>query len=275
VCACVCGYVRAGTCVCVCVCVCAGTLQSRMRGGRWDEVSIYGVSLVPECSSPGTALLSFSSLALALFVPGGAAVRARLASTSWPTLSPVAAQAPGRTRAHATDGVAGARSPQNLDQHPRICPPDLPSLLPFPSLMPPPPPPQPQPPPPPPQQQQQQQPASRPPPLPPAEVDRIITGSLASEYWRLAGTPGYCPTPLAWCDAAALVADGSEAALGRLGRDPAGVAVYWGFKRQVRWSKRGGPKGWWLWPGWVAGGPRPGRAPLRFATGLPGTTPLG
>ncbi len=270
-CACVCGYVRAGTCVSGCAgvrrCVCArGHSQSRMRGGRWRTDAVSSLFL----------LFLLRTRSLALFVPGGAAVRARLASTSWPTLSPVAAQAPGRTRAHATDGVAGARSPQNLDQHPRICPPDLPSLLPFPSLMPPPPPPPPQPPPPQQQQQQQQQqPASRPPPLPPAEVDRIITGSLASEYWRLAGTPGYCPTPLAWCDAAALVADGSEAALGRLGRDPAGVAVYWGFKRQVRWSKRGGPKGWWLWPGWVAGGPRPGRAPLRFATGLPGTTPLG
>ena len=71
------------------------------------------------------------------------------------------------------------------------------------------------------------------PPLPPAEVTRIIGGALAAEYWRLATTPGYCPTPLAWAAAAGLVRDGSEAALGRLGRDPAGVAVYWAFKREV------------------------------------------
>ena len=71
------------------------------------------------------------------------------------------------------------------------------------------------------------------PPLPPAEVTRIIGGAVAAEYWRLANTPGYCPTPLAWAAAAGLVRDGSEAALGRLGRDPAGVAVYWAFKREV------------------------------------------
>ena len=69
--------------------------------------------------------------------------------------------------------------------------------------------------------------------LPPAEVTRIISGSIVSEYWRLANTPGYCPTPLSWATAAGLVEDGSEAALGCLGRDPAGVAVYWAFKREV------------------------------------------
>lgn len=72
-----------------------------------------------------------------------------------------------------------------------------------------------------------------PPPLPPDVVHAIIAAGDPAAYPRLAGTPGFCLTPMRWADAAAAVADGSVAALGRMGRDADGVRVYWKWKEEV------------------------------------------
>ena len=65
------------------------------------------------------------------------------------------------------------------------------------------------------------------------DVARLVHGKQTAEYGRLRGYPGFCLDPMPWAEAAACVEDGGVAALGRMGRDPAGVATYWAWKKQA------------------------------------------
>ena len=72
------------------------------------------------------------------------------------------------------------------------------------------------------------------PSLPPDRVRAIIDSGDVDQYPTLDGTPGFCLAPMSWATAVAAVADGSTEALGTMGRDPAGVRVYWKWKEEVR-----------------------------------------
>lgn len=70
-------------------------------------------------------------------------------------------------------------------------------------------------------------------PLPPDRVRAIIDSGDVDSYHELDGTLGFCLAPMSWATAVAAVADGSTEALGTMGRDPAGVRVYWKWKDEV------------------------------------------
>ena len=70
-------------------------------------------------------------------------------------------------------------------------------------------------------------------PLPPDRVRAIIDSGDVDSYHELDGTLGFCLAPMSWATAVAAVADGSTEALGTMGRDPAGVRVYWKWKEEV------------------------------------------
>lgn len=50
---------------------------------------------------------------------------------------------------------------------------------------------------------------------------------------RLRGQLGFCFEPMTWESAAAAIADGGVAAMGRMGRTPEGVARYWLWRDEV------------------------------------------
>lgn len=70
-------------------------------------------------------------------------------------------------------------------------------------------------------------------PLTQSEVDRIIGQELTDEYEKLRHTPGFCIDAVSWERLMELIQLGTEEALGKLGRTPAGIRAYWNFRAQV------------------------------------------
>jgi len=66
------------------------------------------------------------------------------------------------------------------------------------------------------------------------EAARIIAANDEASFWRLRGVPGYQLDPVPWARVVRLVAEGTEAAFGQLGRSPAAVVRYHRFKLSVR-----------------------------------------
>jgi hypothetical protein len=60
-----------------------------------------------------------------------------------------------------------------------------------------------------------------------------VTNHSETEYWKLRGVPGYCLEPMSWDSATALINEGTFESLGKLGRSPEDVAVYWDFRSKV------------------------------------------
>ena len=66
------------------------------------------------------------------------------------------------------------------------------------------------------------------------EAARIIAANDEASFWRLRGVPGYQLDPVPWARVVRLVAEGTEAAFGQLGRSPAALVRYHRFKLSVR-----------------------------------------
>ena len=65
------------------------------------------------------------------------------------------------------------------------------------------------------------------------EAARIIAENDVAAFPRLRGVPGYQLEPVPWAKAVVLAKEGTEAALGQLGRSPAALVVYHRFKLEV------------------------------------------
>ena len=65
------------------------------------------------------------------------------------------------------------------------------------------------------------------------EAARIIAENDVAAFPRLRGVPGYQLEPVPWAKAVVLAREGTEAALGQLGRSPAALVVYHRFKMEV------------------------------------------
>ena len=65
------------------------------------------------------------------------------------------------------------------------------------------------------------------------EAARIIAENDVAAFSRLRGVPGYQLEPVPWAKAVVLAREGTEAALGQLGRSPAALVVYHRFKLEV------------------------------------------
>jgi hypothetical protein len=74
------------------------------------------------------------------------------------------------------------------------------------------------------------------------EAARIIAANDETSFWRLRGVPGYQLDPVPWARVVRLVAEGTEAAFGQLGRSPAALVVYHRFKLEAR-PRAAGPAG--------------------------------
>lgn len=72
-----------------------------------------------------------------------------------------------------------------------------------------------------------------PPPITGDEIARIIRDNLVDEFERLRGVPGIQVDPVPWDAVTKLVEENSTESLGKLGRSPAGMVVYWKFKEKV------------------------------------------
>ncbi|PSC67229.1 hypothetical protein C2E20_9081, partial [Micractinium conductrix] len=58
-------------------------------------------------------------------------------------------------------------------------------------------------------------------------------GAAPPDWERLRGRPGVRLEPTSWQDLTAVLADGSERALGSLGRSPLGIKAYWDYRDHV------------------------------------------
>lgn len=65
------------------------------------------------------------------------------------------------------------------------------------------------------------------------EAARILAENDVAAFPRLRGVPGYQLEPVPWAKAVVLAREGTEAALGQLGRSPAALVVYHCFKMEV------------------------------------------
>mmetsp|Transcript_11925 Transcript_11925/g.35717 ORF Transcript_11925/g.35717 Transcript_11925/m.35717 type:complete len:227 (+) Transcript_11925:405-1085(+) len=65
------------------------------------------------------------------------------------------------------------------------------------------------------------------------EACAIIDEERVDEFERLRWTPGYCLDPQSWDRMRELIEDGSEEALGTLGRTPGALVVYRKFRRKM------------------------------------------
>ena len=71
------------------------------------------------------------------------------------------------------------------------------------------------------------------------EAARIIAENDGAAFPRLRGVPGYQLEPVPWAKAVVLAKEGTEAALGQLGRSPAALVVYHRFKMEVGCGRAG------------------------------------